>query len=89
MLFINILEAVMFPTTETLPELYIDPVKISVSALIEKDSPCGVNILVDPVTVKDPDITVLPVTFKVLLEYTKFDDAVAALVVPSESNTLS
>lgn len=41
-------------------------------------------MFVEPVTVNDPDTTVLPVTFNVLLEYTKLDDAVAAFVVPSE-----
>lgn len=35
-LFTNILEAVIFPTREILPELYIDPVKIRVSAFTEK-----------------------------------------------------
>lgn len=37
----------------------------------------------------EPLVTILPVTNKVLFENDKLDDAVAALVVPSDKITLS
>ena len=55
------------PTIDTLPEEYIDPVNISVSAFTVNALPTGVVILAEPVKVNDPVILVEPVTLKVLL----------------------
>jgi hypothetical protein len=58
------LDAVIEPTTLTLPEEKIEPVNIKVSAFIEKLSPVFALMFVDPVTVNPPDILVDPVIFK-------------------------
>jgi hypothetical protein len=61
------LDPVKEPFTFILPEVKIEPVKISVSAFTENDSPVFANMLVDPVTIKEPDMFVEPVTLKIPL----------------------
>jgi hypothetical protein len=58
------LDAVIEPTTLTLPEEKIEPVNIKVSAFIEKLSPVFALMFVEPVTVNPPDILVDPVIFR-------------------------